>query len=88
MKTVWKYVLKPGDVVTVNMPRGATILSVGEHQNVMFLWALVDPAEPYEMRQFCIAGTGHERTDLDGRFIGTIQLAAGMLVLHVFEVIP
>lgn len=85
MKTIWKYAL---DVeVEIEMPIGATVLSVGEQFGGPVLWAQVDSDAPMEQRTFRMIGTGHE-FDGTGKFLGTIQMMSGALVVHVFEVTP
>lgn len=84
MRSIWKFPLMLDDVVTVEMPRDATVLCVQVQQDVPCLWAVVNPESPKEKRQFRICGTGHK---LDGKvnYIGTFQLHNGELVFHVFE---
>lgn len=97
--TVYRY---PIDIVgeqTIPMPRGAEILTVakregstvllgvGAHEAVE-MWALVDPDEPMEDRRFRVAGTGHPLPDVgDLQFLDSVQIAAGQLVFHVFEIL-
>ena len=50
------------------------------------IWAVVNPENESEKRQFCIRGTGH--LDHSGKidddiYIGTVQ--TGTLVWHLFE---
>lgn len=87
MKTVWKYPLEVNDSQIVAMPANAHILTIQLQMGVPCLWALVNPEMPLEQRTILIAGTGHERDDLDGlvNFIGTFQMSGGMLIFHVFE---
>ena len=88
MKRVYKYPLEVNDEVSVNMPKGARVLSVQVQNGRPCLWAAVDPCETsQEERRFRIAGTGHPIEDdvVDG-FIGTIQMYDGRLVFHVFEI--
>lgn len=85
MKTVWKYALEP-DEFTIEMPRGAQVLSVDNQGGSNCMWAMVDPAEPLVTRRFRLAGTGHELDRPDElRFIGTVQMYGGKIVLHLFE---
>jgi hypothetical protein len=89
---VYKYPVPLTDAFTIRMPARAQLLDVqvqgperlGYETRVM-LWALVDPDGELEARQFRLAGTGHP---IAGRvdYVGTVQLAAGALVLHLFEV--
>ncbi|MDZ4250363.1 MAG: hypothetical protein U0990_09770 [Candidatus Nanopelagicales bacterium] len=87
-RQVWKFAIdSPASAAAIVMPRGAEVLSVGVQHDVICLWALVDPNAPYEARSFRIAGTGHLILDAaeTDRFLGTIQLAGGNLIFHVWE---
>lgn len=86
--TIWKYQLEIDDVVTVQMPLGARILSLQTQDNIPCLWAMVNPTNPKERRYFLIVGTGHElpNSATEGTYIGTTQTHDGRLVWHVFEV--
>lgn len=97
--TVYRYPLKVVDEQIISMPRGAEILTVakregsrvmlgvGSHEAVE-MWALVDPDEPTEDRRIRVAGTGHPLPDVDTlQFHGSVQLAGGQLVFHVFEIV-
>lgn len=85
-RTVYKYPLPTADVLTLDMPQAARLLSVQVQRGVPHLWALVDPEMPIEQRQFRLAGTGD---GIDGgvEFVGTVQLLGDALVLHLFEVV-
>jgi hypothetical protein len=84
---VFKYLIPVDDEPTVRLPLGARILSVGQQNGVMFLWALVNPGEQRtERRTLRVAGTGHEIADVDElQFIGTVHMHGGALVFHIFE---
>lgn len=85
--TVFKYKLQPGKN-KIELPPKSEILSVGEQNGGVFMWVLINPADPRnQTREFCIFGTGHD-IDLPHRnFIGTVQTPSimGQLVWHVFE---
>ncbi len=84
MRTIYKYPIKLVDEQAVKMPRGASILHVALQRDILCLWALVQPDQPPEERTIIIVGTGHDADDL-GRHIGTMQVANGDFVWHVFE---
>ena len=89
MKTVFKYELPMGDEVRVKMPAFARVLSVGVQYEHLFVWALVDKDVPELHKTFRIAGTGHPIEDVDKwNFIGTVQMASGQLIFHIFELDP
>lgn len=81
---VWKFVIADPET-PVRMPQHATILHVGEQHGQVCIWALVDPTAPQVDRRFVIAGTGHDVPAYRGRFFGTVLLAGGDLVFHVWE---
>jgi hypothetical protein len=98
-RKVFRYRVELTDEQVIAMPEGAEILSVarregsrvvlgvGSHEAVE-MWALVDPTAPTEQRRFRVAGTGHPLPSAETlMFLGTVQVAQGQLVFHVFEVI-
>ena len=94
---VFKYEVNLGRVGSVGtvMPQGARILSVqvqpvdlglGAHRNVVMLWALVDENAKQARRLITGYDTGLALPNGDpGKFIGTVQLQGGALVLHFFD---
>ncbi len=86
---IFKYSLVPGDYLTLQMPKGAEILSVQCQKDTACIWALVDPDQPLETRKFRWAGTGHPITETKKqlKFIGTFQMRGGDLIFHLFEII-
>ena len=87
MKTIWKFNVGGLGQTTIEMPRGAEILSVQAQRGEVVMWAAVDERAATEVRAFVVVGTG-SREGVDEhtcRFIGTVQLYDGDLVLHVFE---
>lgn len=86
MKTVFKYPIPIGNIVTIKMPKGAEILHVAEQNGSPCMWALVEPEAPMIDREFRFAGTGHPIKDEEiGFFCGTFFLREGALVFHIFE---
>ena len=83
-KTVYKWTLTPG-VCEIEMPDGADILTVQAQHAEPVLWALVNPDAPVARRTFRVIGTGHDIGPGEHTYIGTLQLQAGALVIHVFE---
>ena len=84
---VFKYEIPVANEPTVRLPKGAGILSVGQQNNKMYLWALVNPSEQQtERRVLRIAGTDHEIAEIEElNFLGTVHMHGGDLVFHVFE---
>lgn len=95
--TIWKYRLALTDTQTIRMPKEAKILTVQPQMSrrittdnsppdeYLQLWAIVDPTALMSDRQISIYGTGHTMPKDPGRYISTVQLQGGSLVLHVFE---
>lgn len=82
---IWKFPLAVMDEQSVDMPPAARILTVQVQNGVPCIWALVEPFDTLQPRNFRVVGTGFE-FDGRGQWIGTFQLAFGALVFHVFEV--
>jgi 6-phosphogluconolactonase/glucosamine-6-phosphate isomerase/deaminase len=87
MKTIYKYPLKIQDKQTISMPIGAQILSVQVQDEVVCLWALVEPRLPKREIEFQMLGTGHDAGHINSNFkhISTVQVDGGNLVFHVFQ---
>jgi hypothetical protein len=90
---VYKYKLDPlecdeHNVCSVEMPVHARVLSAGEQDGNIFVWALVMPAPetPNVRRRFLCAFTGqHINPKADGgAHVSTIQMRSG-IVVHVFD---
>ena len=84
MMTIWKFPLEVVDDQIVDMPYGATILTVQAQNDVPCMWALVGTNNALVPRAFHIAGTGHPFNGV-GDYVGTFQLSGGALVFHVFD---
>lgn len=84
MKTMFKYTLNPVPEQTLYLPAEAEICSVAEQCGNICLWALVEQDAYRTPRRIRIAATG-EAFHGGGRFIGTVLMAGGSLVWHVFE---
>lgn len=89
-RAVWKWEIPLRTVFTLDLPRGAELLTVqtqyaGGPGETPALWALVDPDAPTETRCFQLVGTGHRELGEERRYVGTFQLTGGSLVCHVFE---
>jgi hypothetical protein len=67
----------------VSMPHGAEILCAQTQRNLLCIWAKVNTDNSFEQREFTLCGTGHLAPD--GKYIGTVQLHDGDLVLHIME---
>ena len=89
---IWEYELLVTDMQKVAMPEGAQILSVGNQNNKLCLWALVNPDKSFpdrhmEVRHIEIIGTGNPIVEpasmVTRNFIGTVIWDP--FVWHVFE---
>ena len=88
MKTVFKYLLNSCDTFEILLPKKAKILSFGQQQDSLYIWALVDTDEAIEYRKFRMVGTGHPiDKNLILEYIGAIHNFNGILAFHLFEVI-
>lgn len=86
MRTVYKWPVDPNDEITLNIPKGAEILTFQMQDDVPTLWALVDPEAETEQRHFQLAGTGHPIDEAEVGYIDSIQMMGGQPVFHLFEV--
>jgi hypothetical protein len=86
MNTIYKYRMEPNCGGSVEMPKGAQVLSVQMQGGLPCLWAKVDTTRSLERRSFDVYGTGNAMPD-DPRlvYVGTFQMDDGALVWHVFE---
>jgi hypothetical protein len=87
LKTIYKYPIRFDNAYSIDLPKGATILTAQMQGEGLFVWAMIDPDETAtERRWFRVHGTGHRPIeDTDSlRWIGTVQLHGGALVFHVF----
>lgn len=82
---VFKYPIDLREWNYIDMPIGAKILSLQVQADVPCIWALVEPDMEHQTRKFLVVGTGHEVDPGSSKFIGTVQMANG-LVWHIFEI--
>ena len=85
MNTIWKFTLSSETII--DLPRNAEVLSVHNQYGNVCLWVKVDNTQQLESRKFVMCCTGGSVPDEPTKFIGTVLLASGDLVLHVFEII-
>jgi len=85
MKTIWKFEAPLTGVFSLEMPKGAEILSFQGQKDKLCIWAIVETDAQIERRRFCIGGTGYWLPENFGRYIGTTQTHGGDLVWHLFE---
>ena len=88
METIYKYELEVKDFQSIEMPKGAEILSVQSQAGIICIWAKVDTESTKRKRSFEIYGTGQEIIEKNinqRKYLATIQLMGGRLVYHIFE---
>jgi len=83
MKTIWKYTLNVTNSQSIEIQKGAFVLTVQLQNKELQLWALVDPEEKTEHIHIHIYGTGHPIHKETLEYISTFQ--EGSLVFHVFK---
>lgn len=86
METVWKYRVPFDDKFSLDMPRGAQILTMQLQDGVLTIWARVETENETEPRHFVLVGTGNPIPVEDTRtlvYINTLQIAP--FVFHLFE---
>ena len=88
MRKVYRYQFPDDEYFEIEMPKGAKILTFQVQMKDLCIWALVDPAQPFESRKFRFAGTGNKIEEAEENliYIGTSQEGDGGLVWHLFEI--
>ncbi len=83
---IYKYPLPITDEQDLLLPTGSQVLSVAAQNDAVVLYAMVDSAERNkESHHIAIRGTGHEADGINGRFVGTVPMAGGLLMWHIFH---
>lgn len=86
---IFRYDLRVDDITKVSLPRGAQILSFAAREqraDVIEFWALVDPAQPEEVRELRVVGTGNPFDDAEHwTYLDTVITYGGALVWHIFR---
>ena len=86
-KTIYKYELRSlQDQQQISLPKGYTILSVGEQNGSIMVWAAVDPDVEMQLVNIRVVPTGGKLFDELALhiFLGTVQMKNG-LVWHIFK---
>lgn len=87
-ETIWKFPLEVVDEQSVEMPAGASPLTVQVQKGEPCLWARVNPANERMQRRVFIHGTGHPLHADAMAYLATFQLLGGTFVGHVFLEYP
>ncbi len=86
MKTIHKQHLEITGSQKIKLPIGSKILSVGNQNEKLCIWYACSTEGDIIEKNIVIFGTGHQIwPSFDGKFIGTVIMANGQLVWHVFE---
>lgn len=80
---VWKFPLRRWSAF-IDMPEGARIISCGQQDGELCVWALCDSDAPKVPRYVAALNTGRPVPPPAGEFIGTVQMPNG-IVWHLFE---
>ena len=83
---IWKYPLELTDEQVIHVPRSPQFLSCQIQNGKPCIWALVDPELRSKAISVYVVGTGNPVPEgvADADFMGTVQMAGGSLVWHVF----
>lgn len=73
------------DVVTIQIPTRAVILSAGNQGNDVVVWADVVQGEPNKPRDVALVKTGDSPPTRYSRFIGTVSMFDGSYILHIYD---
>jgi hypothetical protein len=89
-KTIYKYPIEVVDEQDIKIPQGAMFLSIQEQDDKIVLYYVVDPDEKEtDSHHIVIVGTGHPMDNVGkGIFLGTVKMAGGKLMWHVFIRVP
>lgn len=84
MNVIYKYPFEISNTVEIEIPSDAEILTVRMQGDMPCLWVRCENTLSLQRRIIHIRGTGQSADGL-GRYIGTFEMAAGLLVFHAFE---
>jgi hypothetical protein len=83
---IYKYELQVEDQQSIEMPKGAQIISISSQFGIPCIWAIVDENAKKESRIFHTYGTGQTFYPKGATFVGTYFLNGGAIVYHVFDI--
>jgi hypothetical protein len=82
-RVVWKFEVARAN--RTQMPRGARLLSVGQQDNRVMVWAEVDPRAAVGFRSVQAICTGDQVPPYGATFVGTAHLPRTDEVVHVYD---
>ena len=80
---IWKFPLAIGNSSVVLMPEDSKMLSVGNQNGVLCLWAVCEIEKKYVPHKFTVVGTGRLMPKQLGNFLGTAIVPPN--VWHVYQ---
>lgn len=84
--TIWKAILNPADLQTIDVPIGSEFLFAREQFEQICVWYRCDPNAAKRPVKIAICGTGHTAPEREnGKYLGTACLQGGALMFHVFQ---
>lgn len=88
-KCIWKF--KLDELRGIQIPKDSEILSVQLQNDTFYIWALVDPEQDLELRNFILIPTGAKMDVEEAKYITTIQIRMEIFnhynhVYHLFEI--
>ena len=85
-KTIWKFPFKLADVVNIEMPAGAEVVSIQMQGKTPCVWAIVNPDSPLVTKSFAVVGTGHTIPSYVDDYSHKETLIDGDSVWHIFTI--
>jgi hypothetical protein len=82
---IWKFPITGTDEFTLDMPKGAKVLTVQMQHDVVTIWAEVDIKAEIVTYDFAVFPTGVPFNPEYTEYIGTFQLMGGVLVFHLYR---
>ena len=83
-RTIWKYDLEVTDEQTIQIPQGASVLTVDTQDGLPKLWMAVCPGEKKLPVRVAIIGTGNTLWCDGWTYAGSFKMRQDILVFHVF----
>ena len=84
MRTIYKYPIEITDTQTLEVPQDRRILNVQMQDGKPCIWMEVETDTPHAELKVYVVGTGHPMPKTDLHYIGSVQIANGLYVFHVF----
>ncbi len=84
LREIWKFAITNN--CTIEMPKGAQVVSANIQSGKVCIWALVDATAIKEKRKFIILATGQNIPESKNTYIKTIFSENAEFVFHVFEI--